>query len=100
MSFWKTPFGKYTFNNLIAIDQWLNAIAGGCPDETCSSRIGRIKLANSGKIPARYIIPNILDPILSFIEKDHSVNAIEYDELEQIKKESLQDGNVYTTKKE
>jgi hypothetical protein len=32
---------QYGKNQLVALDQWLNAATGGDPDETISSRLGR-----------------------------------------------------------
>jgi hypothetical protein len=34
-------FGKYFYNLLVSVDQFGNTLAGGSPDETVSSRIGR-----------------------------------------------------------
>lgn len=34
---------QYLLNNLISMDQLLNTILGGCPDETISSRAWRCK---------------------------------------------------------
>ena len=34
---------KYIWNMLIAFDQFVNAIFGGDPDETISSRVGKHK---------------------------------------------------------
>ena len=39
--FWNTLFGRYVFNNLIALDQTWNTRFGGDPDETISSRLGK-----------------------------------------------------------
>lgn len=80
MKFWKTKFGRYVFNNLIALDQTWNTRFGGDPDETISSRIGKIKLAHGGKIPWNHPIIKIVDSGLDKIDKNHSVDAIEADE--------------------
>ena len=37
-------FCKYVWNILIAIDQFFNALFGGDPDETISSRAGKYHL--------------------------------------------------------
>jgi hypothetical protein len=99
ISFWSKPFGKYIFNNAVAADRLLNAICFGSSKETCSSRLGRIKLANGGKIPARYIIPRILTPILNKIQEMHCENAIEWDEKDHIIEDSVQDANVWPLNK-
>jgi hypothetical protein len=78
--FWGTVFGRYVFNNLIALDQTWNARTGGDPDETISSRIGKIKRAHGGEIPWSHPLARIIDHGLEIIEKDHCINAIEEDE--------------------
>ncbi len=45
--------GKWLLNILISIDQLGNTIAGGDPDETISSRLGKLKVKHGGKIPWR-----------------------------------------------
>ena len=57
-------------NILIAIDQLFNTIAGGDPDETISSRVGK------------YHKGSLLYKLLNFIEKNHCENSIEKDEGE------------------
>ena len=42
---------RYFFNLLIAIDQLLNALMGGDPDETISSRMGKYVQRGRGFIP-------------------------------------------------
>jgi hypothetical protein len=37
----ENPMGRYLLNILIAIDQLINAVFGGDPDETISSRAGK-----------------------------------------------------------
>jgi hypothetical protein len=74
-------FKKWIMNVLIGIDQLGNAIWMGDPDETISSRLGKLKVKNGGKIPWW---PNPLAKIIDFgldkIDKNHSVDAIEKDE--------------------
>ena len=69
--------GKYLFNVLISIDQFGNALSGGDPDETISSRIGKIKLAHKGKIPVYHPLAGTIDYFLDRIDRDHSIEAIE-----------------------
>jgi len=81
MKFWKTKFGRYIYNNLIAWDQTWNARTGGDPDETISSRIGKIKRNHAGKIPFnRHPLAWVIDSGLEAIQKDHCINSIEEDE--------------------
>jgi hypothetical protein len=84
-------------NNLIAWDQAINALWAGSPDETVSSRLGRLKKHFSGKIPfLKRPIPRIGSELLNMVDKNHCENAIEKDEFEQIIKESIFDGNKAT----
>ena len=71
---------KWFYNILIGIDQLGNAIIGGDPDETISSRIGKIKRKGGGKIPRWRIITRLADYALDKIDPGHSTDAIEEDE--------------------
>lgn len=72
--------GKYLLNILISIDQFGNVLAGGDPDETISSRLGKIKRKHSGIIPWRRPLSKIVDWGLNKIDPNHSIDAIEEDE--------------------
>jgi hypothetical protein len=74
--------GKWFLNVLIGIDQLGNAIMFGDPDETISSRIGKIKRKYGGKIPWSKPVTKIIDKGLDVIDKNHSLDAIEDDEGE------------------
>jgi len=63
---------KYIWNNLIAIDQLFNALTGGDPDETISSRTGKMK---DKRLWAKW-----LSAFLDIFEKDHTTKSIEADE--------------------
>jgi hypothetical protein len=63
---------KYFWNVLISIDQLANAILGGDPDETISSR--------SGKIQHDQKWAQILCWFLNKLDTDHCKNSIEDDE--------------------
>lgn len=65
----------YLKNILIGVDQLLNTILFGHPDETISSRIGKYIRRNS---PGW--IPNKLNKFLNIFQKDHCVKSIEDDE--------------------
>lgn len=74
--------GKYLVNILIGVDQLFNALSGGDPDETISSRIGRMKRDNGGSVPLRFPVAKLLDKILEDIDPNHCLEAIEEDEGE------------------
>lgn len=65
---------KYLYNILISIDQLVNAILGGDPNETISSRMGK----HLAKKDCPFC--NLLCSLLNLINKDHCVKAIEPDE--------------------
>lgn len=67
---------SYFLNVLIAIDQLLNALLAGDPDETISSRMGKYVVRGRGFIPC--VLCKLLDIV--FREKDHCKNSIETDE--------------------
>ena len=71
---------KYIINILISIDQLGNTIAGGDPDETISSRLGKIKIRHGGTIPWYHPMAKIIDWALDQIDPNHSIDAIEADE--------------------
>lgn len=68
----KIKIFKYIKNILIAIDQLINAILLGDPDETISSRVGKLMHKRNW---AR-VLANFLD----LFEKDHAQKSIEEDE--------------------
>lgn len=72
--------GKYLFNVAKGIDQLINAIRGGDPDETLSGTLGKLKKANGGKIPWRFPFARTVDSFLELIDPGHSIDAIEADE--------------------
>lgn len=76
----KTKAGKYVYNVLIGVDQFWNAVFGGDPDETISSRLGKTKERHGGKIPWHHPIRRAIDSGLEAIDKNHSIDAIETDE--------------------
>lgn len=62
----------YLVNVLVAIDQLGNAILGGDPDETISSRCG--------KLVGKCVLCTIFCWVLNIFDKNHCVKYIEYDE--------------------
>jgi len=63
---------RYFWNLMIMLDQALNTILGGDPDETLSSRMG--------KRVDTCILCRFLCNILNKIDKRHCKNSIETDE--------------------
>lgn len=72
--------GKYLLNILIALDQFGNTLAGGDPDETISSRLGKLKVRYGGTIPWKRPLAKVIDWGLEKIDPNHSIDAIEEDE--------------------
>jgi hypothetical protein len=71
---------RYLKNLLLAIDQLANTIIAGDPDETISSRIGRIKRDFNGRIPWRRPVFRVTDRFLDGLDRNHSIDSIELDE--------------------
>lgn len=71
-------FKKYFWNNLIAIDQLVNTILAGDPDETMSSRFGKWLLLpkDTWKFRVAYVICRLLH----ILDKGHCDKSIENDE--------------------
>lgn len=65
---------KYFWNLLISIDQFVNTLFGGDPDETISSRMGRAIRKNEC-----FLCKGICW-FLSFFDKDHCAKSVEKDE--------------------
>lgn len=63
----------YFRNLLIALDQFVNTLCGGDPDETISSRIGKRRDA------AEQFWAPIVDKLF-FWQKNHTKSSIELDE--------------------
>ncbi len=72
--------GKWLFNVLIGIDQFGNAVLGGDPDETISSRLGKLKRRHGGRIPWHRPLSKVVDWGLERIDRGHSNDSIENDE--------------------
>ena len=64
---------KYLYNILISINQLINTLLGGDPDEVLSSRIG--KRAKKGCKVSLFLCK-----ILNFLDTGHCEDAIEKDE--------------------
>jgi hypothetical protein len=91
--------GQYFCNVLISLDQLGNSVLWfGCPDETISSHLGRVKVANDGKIPWTCPADKLIEAGLNIIQKDHCVKSIEHDEIAsgEIQHEDIFDGDMDT----
>jgi hypothetical protein len=75
MSKFKQVLIRYIWNVLFGIDQLANAILGGDPDETISSRLGKHLRNNTSCWMCRFLCK-----FLNLFEKDHCIGAIEEDE--------------------
>lgn len=80
---------QYIWNVLIAIDQLFNALFGGDPDETISSRVG--KRVKSGDPD---LVSEVLCEVLDAIDENHCEESIEYDEGEPVDENPNPRGHV------
>ena len=71
---------KWLLNILIGLDQLGNALLGGDPDETISSRLGKMKVKYGGRIPWYRPLSKLTDWGLERIDPGHSIDSIEGDE--------------------
>lgn len=69
----RTRFGQWVKNVLIGFDQLGNAVWGGDPDETISSRLG--KMERAGRLRWG---PRVLARMLNRIDPGHCQDAIEH----------------------
>jgi len=69
--------GRWAWGVLIGVDQLGNTLLGGDPDETISSRLGRLKVHHGGRIPWHHPIARLVDHALEVVDKGHSVDSIE-----------------------
>jgi hypothetical protein len=74
MSF-KAKLDRYIWNNLIAFDQVWNTIFGGDPDETISSRLGKITVHRPESCKFCVFICYLLHKI----DPDHCIKVVEKD---------------------
>jgi len=70
--------GEYIWNVLISIDQFINTLLGGYPDETISSRMGKRVVKGDSRLCKFICI------LLNKLDKNHCVNSIEKDEGESM----------------
>ena len=72
-------FRAYAFNLFVAVDILLNAMIGGDPGETISSRLGKGKLKGQ---PVHTFFARVVDLMFEalFSQKDHCVSSVQDDE--------------------
>lgn len=68
---------RYILNWLIWLDQGLNVATAGDPDETVSSRLGRLKAAHGGTIPWTRPLSRLIAWGLERIDPGHCADAVE-----------------------
>jgi len=76
----KSIMKQYFWNILISIDQLVNTIFGGDPDETISSRMGKWSRDGKNDHGLKKPIYKIANFIVELFEKDHFEKSIEEDE--------------------
>ena len=76
------PVGRYLYGLAIALDQFGNALTGGSPRNTISSRLGRIKRSAGGEVPTEtwLYLGRPLDGLLEWLDENHSIEAVENEE--------------------
>lgn len=67
----------YLWNILIAIDQFVNTLCGGDPDETISSRLGKWHQTGRDSSGVRKGIYIVINWIVELFQKDHFKKSIE-----------------------
>ena len=69
----------YAFNLLVGIDTLANAVLGGDPGETISSRLGKGVLADK---PVHSVLAGVVDLLFEilFSQEDHCLKSIQHDE--------------------
>lgn len=74
-------WGRYALNIAVALDQLLNALLGGDPDETLSSAAGKI-VDGTVETPCRTCrwAARIFCTGLDLVDRGHCVRAVERDE--------------------
>lgn len=71
---------EYGWNILIAIDQLVNTLCGGDPDETLSSRMGKWSLDGENQHGVRRIVYIVANWVVEKFQKDHFKKSIEPNE--------------------
>lgn len=71
---------KYIWNLFIAVDQFINTILGGDPDETLSSRMGKWSRDHDNDYGWRKPVFKVANFVVELFEKDHFAKSIEEDQ--------------------
>ena len=71
---------RYFWNILVSVDQLVNTLCGGDPDETISSRLGKWALAGKNHTGIRKVVYQIVNAIVELFERNHFQKSIETDE--------------------
>lgn len=71
---------RYAWRLAIAVDQLANALFGGNPDETLSSRAHKARERYARQPRPRYLWGCVLCGVLDAIWKDHCRKSVERDE--------------------
>jgi hypothetical protein len=72
---------QYLWNVLISLDQLLNTLFNGKPDETASSRMGKWKRRRGGSLDfKKHPIESSICWVLNTIDRNHVEKNIEEDE--------------------
>lgn len=72
--------GRYVLNVLVGVDQLANAVLGGDPDETISSRVGKWQRDKAKRSRWRRRLSYGLCLVLHLFDRDHCRRSIEDDE--------------------
>jgi hypothetical protein len=70
---------RYLYNLCYSIDQFCNTVLGGDPDETISSRLGKLRRRNSGVIPWSRPVSRAVAALLDALDPGHCNDSIEDD---------------------
>lgn len=71
--------GDWAFNFWVSVDQLVNSLTLGDPDETISSRVGKWSVAEDPGM-VRRATSGTLCFFLDLVDEDHCANSIEHDE--------------------
>ena len=78
---------RWVWNTLVSLDQTCGVILspvlfyrGNSPDETISSRTGKIMRANGGVVPWRYPLVRFIRCVVEVLDPGHFERSIEPDE--------------------
>lgn len=84
---------QYLLNVAIALDQLINALRGGAPDETLSAAAWRTE--QKGRVLGRFFRP-VIDLLFRPLEKDHCQKSYESEHTGRHLPDEYQDNKVLT----